>query len=189
MNDKEFIKALNGFEHIEMMKPLIQSGDWDGLECQSEIRCRDHAGETESRRIARVSVRTYQESLTAGLTVAISKAKASNAKAVYFEFDMDYDWRSWFFICPEYPKRWQRLLGSDYLEEVDGPEMRRFSKIYAEFDAFTPREATMESYLIARTFACFGRASRQFADSGIAICMAFHDQDEIVRLYEGTKNA
>jgi hypothetical protein len=44
MNDNEFIKALNGFEHIQMMMPLIRAVDWDGLERQSEMRCREHAG-------------------------------------------------------------------------------------------------------------------------------------------------
>ena len=134
-------------------------------------------------------MRDYQETLTTGLSVAVAKAKAAGARAIYFEFDVDYNWRSWFFICPEYPRRWQRLLGRDYLEEIDGPEMPWLSKVYREFDAYTPREATMESYLIARTFACFGRASQQFADLGITICMAFHDQGEIIQLYDDTKAA
>ena len=65
---------------------------------------------------------------------------------------MDYDWRSWFFICPDYPERWGRLLGSDYREEVEGPKLRSFANVLGSFEAFTPRETTMESYLIGRTF-------------------------------------
>ncbi len=188
MNESDFIKASNVFSHIELMKALIQARDWDGLELQSELRCREHAGETDSRRVLRISLRAYQESLVSALSEAVSKANVSGARAIYFEFDMDYDWRSWFFICPEYPKRWERLLGSDYLEEIDGPEMPQFAKIYGELQAFAPipRDASMTSYLIARTFACFGRASQQFAESGVAIGMAFHDQDEIIRVYEGS---
>jgi hypothetical protein len=95
---------------------------------------------------------------------------------------MDYQWRSWYFICPEYPRAWNRLRGIDYLEQVDGPDMSNFAKILDGFDAFTPREATMESYLIARTFACIGRASQVLLGSGIAIGIAFRDQGEIIRL-------
>jgi hypothetical protein len=64
--------------------------------------------------------------------------------------------------------------------------MPKLAGIYDELQIFAPvpREACMTSYLIARTFASFGRASRSFADSGVAFGMAFHDQDEIIRVHD-----
>jgi hypothetical protein len=186
MNDSDFIKASNVFSQIETMKPVIRACDWNGLERQAELRCREHAGEADSQGISRISLRAYQEAVASSLSSAVGKANAAGAKAIYFEFDMEDGWRSWFFICPIYPKRWDRLLGSDYLEDMDGPRMPQFANAYCELQIFAPvpREATMTSYLIARTFACFGRASQPFAGSGIAFGMAFHDQDEIIKLYE-----
>jgi hypothetical protein len=174
---------------MEMMKPFIQAGDWRGLESESEMRCRAFAGEPNARRISRIPVRAYEASLSTGIALSISKARALAARSIYFEVDMDYNWRSWFFICPNYPARWNRLLGSDYVEEVDGPEMPRFFNIYRTFDAFTPTETTMESYLVARTYACFGRAGHPFANSGVAMAMGFHDPGELVRFYGDTKKA
>jgi len=187
INEADFAKALNVLGHIEEMKAIIQARNWDGLERQSELRCQEYAGEVDSHRISGVSLRPYQESLTTGLSAAVAKATALGARAIYFEFDTDYEWRSSFFICPAYPRQWERLLGIDYLEEMEGPEMPTFAKIYGEFDAFTPRETTMESYLIARTFACFGRASQQITDAGFAIGIAFHDQGEIIQMCHGAE--
>ena len=186
MNDSDFAKSLDVYGQMEMMKPLIQAGDWHGLECQSEVRCREYAGEANARRISRISVRAYEASLGAGISFSIHKAKALGARAIYFEVDIDYNWRSWFFICLKYPTRWNRLLGSDYMEEVDGPEMPRFFNVYRSFDAFTPTETTMESYLVARTYACFGRATQPFANSGVAMAMGFHDPIDIICFYGDT---
>jgi hypothetical protein len=187
MNESDFIKASNVFSQIELMKPLIRACDWVGLEQQSELRCQEHAGETDSLSISRVPVQAYQTALASSLSFAVAKANAASAKAIYFEFDMEDGWTSWFFICPTYQERWDRLLGTDYLEEIDGPRMPQFAEIYGELQIFAPvpREATMTSYLIARTFACFGRASQPFAASGISFGIAFHDQDEIIRLHDG----
>jgi hypothetical protein len=191
MNESDFVKASNVFSQIEMMKPLIRVSDWTGLEQQCEQRCRDHAGQADTQRIAGVSMQAYEEALSRALSQAIGNCKASGAKAIYFEFDMEYDWRSWLFICPAYPTRWDRLLGTDYLEEVDGPKMAALAKIYGELQLFAPvpREASMTSYLIGRTFASFGRSSQRFANSGVAFGMAFHDEDEIIRVHEGTNAA
>jgi hypothetical protein len=172
------------------MKPFLRACDWDGLEQQAQTLCLERAGERNACRIARISLRSYQETLTSALALAVRKASSSGAKAIYFEFDMDYDWRSWFFICPVFPEHWDRLLGRDYSEEFDGPEMPRFAKIYGELQFIgLASDACMIGYLIARTFASFGRASQQFAHSGVTLGIAFHDQDEIIRMYEHTKSA
>ena len=186
MNDNDFIKASNVFSQVEMMKPLIRACDWDALERQAEARCREHAGESDTRSIASILLQPYEQALGSSLSLAVSKARASDAKAIYFEFDMEDGWRSWLFICPHYPQRWDRLLGSDYLEELDGPRMPNLASIYGELQIFAPvpRETCMTSYLVARTFACFGRASQPFAGLGVAMGMAFHDQDEIIRVHD-----
>lgn len=188
MSESHDIKAWNVFTQVEMMKPLLRDCDWDGLEQQSQALCLEHAGERGTRRIARVSLRSYQESLASVLTLAVSRASSSDSKAIYFEFDMDYDWQSWFFICPIFPERWDRMPGRDFLEFADGPTMPRFAKIYGELQFIgVAGDTCMIGYLIARTFACFGRASQQFAHSGVTLGIAFHDQDEIIKLYEDSK--
>src|SRR5262245_37978683 len=100
MNEADFTKAINVSGHVHEMKAFIQAYNWDALERQSELRCREYAGEAESDRISRISLVQYQELLTNGLLAAVAKTKVLGARAVYFEFDTDYDWRSSFFICP-----------------------------------------------------------------------------------------
>jgi hypothetical protein len=188
MSESADTKAWNVFSQVEAMKPFLRAWNWDGLEQQAQTLCLEHAGERNTRRIARISLRPYQDALTSALTLAASRASSSGAKAIYFEFDMELGWRSWFFICPVFPEHWDRLLGRDYSEEFDGPEVPRFAKIYGELQFIgLASDACMIAYLIARTFASFGRASHQLAHSGITLGIAFHDQDEIIRLYEDTK--
>jgi hypothetical protein len=190
MNESADAKAWNVFSQVEAMKPFLRACNWDALEQQAQTLCLEHASEGNTRRIARISLRSYQDALTSALNFAVSRASSSDAKAIYFEFDMDYDWRSWFFICPVFPEHWDRLLGRDYSEEFDGPEMPRFARIYAELQFIgLASDACMIGYLIARTFASFGRASQRFAHSGVTLGIAFHDQDEIIRMYEDAKAA
>src|SRR6185295_12876851 len=97
INEADFAKALNVLGHIEEMKVITQARNWDGLERQSELRCQEYAGEADSHRISGISFRPYQESLTAGLSAAVAKATSLGARAIYFEFDTNYEWRSSFF--------------------------------------------------------------------------------------------
>ena len=95
---------------------------------------------------------------------------------------MDYEWRSKFFICPRSPEKWDRLLGVDYTEELEGPSLPEFALIYAEHCFMpNPKDIAVTSYLIARTFAAFGSASDSFRSAGLAIFAAFHDQEAMLK--------
>ncbi|MBJ7968333.1 hypothetical protein JDS84_33600, partial [Bacillus cereus] len=61
-------------------------------------------------------------------------ANQNSAEAIYFEYDMDNDWNSTFFICDEYTKLSEEDddWASDWISEVEGPDLKEFAQIYNE---------------------------------------------------------
>ena len=72
----------------------------------------------------------------------------------------------------------------DWLDEVKGSDLISFGDLY--IPGFDEPEIARGAniYLIARTVAAFGRCAEKYNDEKFAICLAFHDQDPIMRLYE-----
>jgi hypothetical protein len=174
-------------EHLNQMKPFIARRDWDGLEREFGRRCCEFAGVAQAERISGISLSDYQSSLERSLSQAVTKARAEGVRGLYFEYDLDDDWQSGFFFCPTYLPE---SAGSDdwacdFTDSLSGPEMPVLSEIYCEnhFDR-TPTALGSTLFLVARTVAAFGRASSGFASPEFAVCMAFHDQTPIMRIYD-----
>ena len=72
----------------------------------------------------------------------------------------------------------------DYIDHFDIGPFEPFGKLYIPGFDDTDLAKGVNSFLIARTVATFGRSSDKYASEDIALCMAFHDQDPIVRVYE-----
>ncbi|PMB03042.1 hypothetical protein CEN49_24275 [Fischerella thermalis CCMEE 5273] len=118
------------------------------------------------------------------LKSVLESSLIKNAKAIYYEYDLDNSWSSSFFICREYyPMSMEDDdWASDWIHCVDGPSISSFSRIYRSFDE-NDSSAAITLYLIARTRVAFTSAVRGF-DTNIPVCMAYHDEDPIIRVIE-----
>ena len=170
--------------YIEQMSPYLDAKDWGGLESRYEKVAQSLAGSAQASRISHVNLSVYEEGLCRGLSLALERARGLSAQAVYFEYDLDNDWASNFFICRGYNAKeagdedWARK----WVGEVEGVALPAFGSLYETgFDA-TQHSRGTNAYLIARTVAAFGRCAEKFESNGVAICMGFHDQYPIMRV-------
>lgn len=174
------------YEYIALMKPLIVRRDWDHLEALYRNRCRDLAGEEQASRIAALDFTSYKTALEEAFAETVTQAQQTGAKAVYFEYDLDNDWESNFFLCSDYnpESAGDDDWACDWFAKVKGPEFRAASKIYLEnyFDE-TPLAKGSTLYLVARTVAALGQGLGKHP-STLVVCIAFHDQNPIMRLQE-----
>jgi len=167
----------------------MKAHDYADMEAHGYRVCSELAGADQARRIAAVDLSEYQAALATGCAAAIALALESKAKAIYFEYNMDSDWTGSFFICAEYlpESSGDDDWASDWTNEITGPPQSELSQIYLENGwRKSPASVGSTTFLVARTMAAFGRAGQPYMDSGIAICIAYHDQDPIVRAYEPT---
>jgi hypothetical protein len=175
------------FKLIEKMDPFISARDWHGLESAYHQIARRLAGEMQTARISGVALADYQKTLSKKLKLAVKKAEALKAQAIYFGYDLDNDWQGTFFICPNY---YPQSMGDedwacDWEEDFSGPDLPDFCAIYQEHGFAKNDTATgSTAYLIARTVAAFGRCLEEIKTDGVAVCIAFHDQDSIMRVRE-----
>lgn len=174
------------FDYLEGMQIALTDGNLFDLEQKYLALCSDIAGESEAKRIQSINLDGYKDSLTEGISRSLELARHRSSKAVYFEYDMDNDWISNFFICDEYAALGEQDedWASEWSEEVTGPELLEFADIYAEngFDA-SEKAIGITLYLVARTVSALASVCQQVQTS-IPICIAFHDQDPIMRIKE-----
>jgi hypothetical protein len=177
------------FELTERMNEFIVKKDWFGLIAKFQELCTTYAGSKNESMISSISITAYESKLRTGLEKAISKAKEINAKAVYFEYDLDNDWQGKYFICKEY-LRLDEVRNNcdnwacDYEEAIPGPRFEEFGKLYIPGFDCDDEMIAVNSYLIARTVAAFGKVVHSLDTYDLAIGIAFRDQDPIVRIKE-----
>jgi hypothetical protein len=179
------------YEHIAQMKPFIARRDWDGLEASYRNCCEELAGDEQTLKIAALDFASYQAALAESLAEAVEQAQEAGTRAVYFEYDLDNNWQSNFFLCGDYNPEaagdddW----ACDWLAEVSGPEFPEACEVYLEndFDQ-TPLAKGSTLYLVARTVAAYGRCFDNHPSAALAVCIGFHDQDPIMRLRERVTN-
>ena len=188
------------------MEDFVEKKDWNGIEDFGYDLAEKSAGCEIADEINEIDLEDYQNELESGLRKAIIEAKKRKAPAIYYEYNMDNSWQSEFFICPEYElmEKYETDDGKiafetpeneewacDFYEEpmILGPELEEFSEYYEGFDS-TEEMIGITIFLVARTVSSFGKAYEKAKNINdkIAICMAFHDQDAIVRIYEPREN-
>ena len=172
--------------YLAKMSEELKNNDWDEVEKKYRERALAWTGEKVVDRIDDVDLMNYEKALAAGLAEAIETAEKIAAKAIYFEYDMDNDWQSNFFICPDYhpeshqDEEWVR----NWVEEIEGPGLPEFTSIYDEHGGENKSQAGAGTalYLIARTVCAFGRCVDELPDLPMALCIGFHGQDPIWRI-------
>jgi hypothetical protein len=172
---------------IEEMDDFIQARDWDGLEAKHRELCAVHGGRDVADEIADIPMNGYEAAIVKGLDAMLKENP--RCRTVYFEYDMDNGWSGRFFSCLDYTSREDAGdRGDDWACEfdecVEGPSQQEFFVFYhSGFDAGEEAVA-INSYLIARTVASFGRAAQKVDRGEKVICLAFHDQAPIMRIAE-----
>jgi hypothetical protein len=178
------------FNLIDGMNPFIGERDWDGLEIEFANVAKLLGGAELTDKIAQIDISEYQKRMCDGLSSVVPKAKTHKAKAVYFEYDLDNNWDSHFFVCENYkPIKNEYKPGDDdwacdWIEDFALGRFKPFGDLYLPEFGETEVSRGVNLFLIARTVAAFGRCSDKYASETLALCMGFHDQDPIVRVNE-----
>ncbi|MFT9846038.1 hypothetical protein [Aneurinibacillus sp. REN35] len=172
------------FEHLDDMQQHLFTRSSTEIEQKYHNLCSQLADEKTAKEIHTINLNEYQKELEKGLVASIILAENNAAKAIYFEYDLDNNWDSHFFICDNYnpPEDQDDDWACDWSNSIDGPILIKFAEIYSE-NGFDSSEKAMgiTLYLLARTIVAFANACKK-ADSKIPICIAFHDQDPIMRI-------
>ncbi len=176
------------FELLDELQVDLCSKQLEEVEEKFFKICSKLAGHARANTNKQIRLDEYVHELKLGLERSINIAQRLSANAIYFEYDLDNNWESAFFICEEYRplEAEDDDWASEWSEHLEGPSLKEFAHIYA-LDSFDRSEEAIGStiYLIARTIICYAKAYEELDDeSSIAICIAFHDQDPIVRIKE-----
>lgn len=181
-------KKLNIFEYLDELQIDLKEKNLEEMEKKYFNICYELAGTERANKIKQVDLNMYLKELKMGLKQSITLAKEQSAKSIYFEYDLDNNWDSAFFICEQYnpledeDDEW----ASDWTMDFEGPMLEQFGDIY-KLDGFDKSDTAIGStiYLVARTVFTYAKAYEAlFDESSIAVCIAFHDQDPIIRLTE-----
>lgn len=176
------------FEHLDELQVDLREKNLEEIEEKYFNICSELAGTERANSIKRVDLNEYVNELKTGLEQSLKIAQEQTARAIYFEYDLDNNWDSSFFICDEYSPLEDEDddWASDWNENLEGSSLEEFADIY-QLDGFDSNEAAIGSiiYLVARTVISYAKAYQILSDeSSIAVCIAFHDQDPIIRIKE-----
>lgn len=162
-------------EQLDEMRRLVALRSWGELESKFRKLCAQMAGKKTADVIKAVSVKKYERALASAFSEAIRTALLNKYKRAYFEFDMDNSWGGYLEV------------GSKHKKCVDAPDFPAFARLYRNSFASTMKDAGRSAYLIARTYACLGRAVESIDAAGVQIGAAYHDQGEELIFAKGGK--
>jgi len=175
-------------ESLSRFPKFMARRNLDGLESIYHNQAREWSGRGLARRIGEVDLKAYQAILSQGLAEAVKSAEEHQAKAVYFEYDMDNGWDGRFFVCGRYaptPSR-EEDWTDEWIAEIEGPGIPEFGGIHLEFGFDRTDQAKGSTlYMIARTVASLGRCVDPGPAGGAALCIAYRGQNPILRIHEG----
>lgn len=178
---------------FDEMKPYIRKGDWHGLELHYAKMASRMSGPEQARAVGEPSLDRYEEALKEIFSSAIRRVVEIGGTALYFEYDIDNDWQSWFFL---YDKYVPESVGDDewavsWRVDIEGPAFPVFTELYEAyggFDVENDAEIGVTLYLVARTTAAFGRVCDGLSLPNIAACVGYHDQEDLTRIREAPGN-
>ncbi|HEF5694800.1 hypothetical protein ACQVWE_01780 [Bacillus cereus] len=171
------------FQYLEEMQEDVFSLAVEQIEAKYYDICCMLASTEYAERIKVIDVESYKVSIRVGLDAAVEMATTEEAKAIYFEYDLDNEWTSQFYICEEYAPLEEEDddWASEWTYDVEGPESVELADMYNENGFDTSEKAIgITLYLIAKTLCSF-ISVRSEVQNNIPICIGFHDQDPIMR--------
>jgi hypothetical protein len=177
---------MNIFDCLDELQAELFEKSYEEMEVKYYELCSTNVESNEAERIHNINLDTFQMKVKSSLEEAVHIANEQSAKAIYFEYDMDNDWESTFFICDGYSSLFEEDedWASDWIEEIEGPSNKEFAQVYKEngFDT-TEKARVIALFLIVRTLIAFAKAVKNIKVD-IPLCIGFHDQDPIMRIKE-----
>lgn len=174
------------FDYLEEMQVELFQKSFEEIEDKYYRLCSTIAGDNVAERIRNVNLDILQTKLKSSLQKALYIENKQSIEAIYFEYDMDNEWESTFFICDEYSSLSEENddWASEWIAEIEGPINREFAQIYQEngFDA-TEKAKAVTLFLVIRTVTALGTVA-QDVTVNVPLCIGFHDQDPIMRIKE-----
>ena len=140
--------------------------------------------------INNINLSNYEKSIEEAIPEAIEVAKEFNAKAIYFDYDIDNDWDSYLFICSDYNSVEDGIedWSTKWVASIITVSLFDYADIFlkeANQDFFEGKHDTaILLMLIARTNILFAKAALKYKDCGFKICIGYHDQDIATRIVE-----
>lgn len=171
------------FQYLEEMQEDVFSLAVEQIEAKYYDICCMLASTECAERIKVIDLESYKESIRVGLEATVERATNEEAKAIYFEYDLDNEWDSQFYICEEYfpMEEEDDDWASEWTYNIEGPGSVELADMYTENGFDTSEKAVgITLYLIAKTLCSF-ISVRSEVQSNIPICIGFHDQDPIMR--------
>jgi hypothetical protein len=189
------MKRITYDDFLDIVQEFSKQKDWNGMESYFNQYCERFVSAGVAAAIKNVDLVECERYLTTKTNEAFSLAKAHSVKAIYYEYNIQNDWASNFYICPNYnPIETQDddwVVNFIQIDELKGFEptaenIPELSGCLYECEGVEER-TVVEYYLIARTTAAFGRATQVLDLGNIALCIGFHDQQIVTRIYEPLK--
>lgn len=174
-------------EALARFPKWIAQRNWDGMESTFHNQAREWSGRSLARKIGDVDLKPYGAALSRGLAEALKAAEEQDAQAVYFEYDMETGWDSRFLVCGPYAplSAGSEEWSDERVAEIEGPSVPEFGRIYRTYGFDRSDQAKGSTlYMIARTVAAMGRCLAPGAAGGAALCIAYRDQNPILRMRE-----
>ncbi|SCM95867.1 Uncharacterized protein BWINRASL_03115 [Bacillus mycoides] len=171
------------FQYLEEMQEDIFSLSVEQIEVKYYDICSTLASSAHAEQIKSIPLDSYKEGMRIGLKEALEITASEETKAIYFEYDLDNEWDSQFYICDDYMflEEEDEDWASDWTDKIEGPSLGELAAIYGENGFDSDRKSVgITLYLIARTVCSFISACSGI-QSNLPICIGFHDQDPIMR--------
>lgn len=188
------MKELALGDFLEKLQSCADEKKWDELESYFYEYCLHFSSEEIANGIKNAHLEEYKQAIEILNDRAFSLAKQYDAKAVYFEYNLDNHWDSAYCICENYlPKEeeddeWAAdfmLLDDDltFYPIVDFGEFE-FANFYTGGFMSTPLDKAINFFLIARTVTLFGKMNDAKDWGNMALCIGFHGQQIATRIKE-----
>jgi len=168
---------------VDAMRGFVARSDWAGLANKFAQECA-RVDPGAAHEAMSVDLGSYTAALTRDIATA-TEVTRPKTRAVLWEFDVDNDWSSSFFFCSTY--RPEVANDDDWAADFDA-DMTTRSVSMPAIAALRPAswngsdvDAARNALLVARTIACFGRASAAWTGS-TPLCAGYHDQSVVFRL-------
>ncbi len=186
------MKELSLKDFLEKLQRFAAEKKWNELEGYFYEYCLHYSSKETANSIKKALLEEYKQAIEVLNDRALSLAKQHNAKAVYFEYNLDNGWNSGYWICENYLSKEEKdddwaadfMLLDDELDFYPGFGEFDFANYYRSGFMATTLNAAVNFYLIARTTALFGKMNDSKDWGKVALCMGFHGQDIATRIWD-----
>lgn len=144
--------------------------------------CKELTDSASVQKIFGLSMKDYEKELDLCFQKVMNDEQ-EEFKAIYFEYDMDNEWSSRYYLCTEYYeiKEENEDWACEWDTYVEGPNLPLFTQIYEETGGFDLAGTVL--CLIVKTVVSFLRVVQKY-DAPMPVCIGYHDQDPIMRMKE-----